>query len=216
MVDYSLAEIDAVSKKAARGAGFSWGLSEEAGKASRYLASLKMPGPRLLAHYLRQLDSNELVTGIPDPSATPWASESGCLCPLATGALIADLLPTMVPQQSFHLSRSAAPLLMVAIAAGALARDGMAVSFSWNDCRLTCDARGLDLKGDRENLFLPVASQLEVSVLAGVEPMMRPVAEPAHVEESSWHYLNELAFRTYVPASETSRAGAGSDLSDND
>ena len=35
---YSLYEIEVTGKRAARGSGFSWGLAEEAGKATRWLS----------------------------------------------------------------------------------------------------------------------------------------------------------------------------------
>ena len=46
---WSLNEIETLSRKAARGAGLSWGLAEEAGKATRWLAAAGLPGPQVLA-----------------------------------------------------------------------------------------------------------------------------------------------------------------------
>ena len=41
---FSLNEIEAIGKRAARGAGLPWGLAEEAGKAARWLTARGLPG----------------------------------------------------------------------------------------------------------------------------------------------------------------------------
>ncbi|NND22495.1 MAG: DUF3726 domain-containing protein, partial [Silicimonas sp.] len=38
-MSYSLNEVEATAKKAARGAGYPWGLAEEAAKATRWLCA---------------------------------------------------------------------------------------------------------------------------------------------------------------------------------
>ena len=48
-MNWSLNELDAMARKAARGAGYSWGLAEEAGRATRWLAAAGLPGPMCLA-----------------------------------------------------------------------------------------------------------------------------------------------------------------------
>ena len=55
---YSLSEIDATCKKAARGSGLSWGYAEEAGKAARWLAAHQLPSTELLAAYLSERQKN--------------------------------------------------------------------------------------------------------------------------------------------------------------
>ncbi|MGC1487905.1 MAG: DUF3726 domain-containing protein, partial [Albidovulum sp.] len=45
---YSQSEIEALGIKAARGAGYDWGMAEEAGMAARWLAHEGLPGPELL------------------------------------------------------------------------------------------------------------------------------------------------------------------------
>ena len=76
---YSLSEIDATCKKAARGAGLSWGYAEEAGKAVRWLAAHQLPSTELLAAYLTERQKySEHYQG------------SNPKCPLLTGASLCD------------------------------------------------------------------------------------------------------------------------------
>ena len=51
-MSYSLNEMEATAKRAARGAGYSWGLAEEASKATRWLCTQGLDGAAELAHVL--------------------------------------------------------------------------------------------------------------------------------------------------------------------
>ncbi len=215
-MQYSLAEIDAVSKKAARGSGFSWGLSEEAGKAVRYLCSFQLPGPQLLADYLQQIQRPEFVTGPPVFTPASWSSSLDCLCPLSSGAALADLITTFNSDRPLQLRDCASPLLMAAVTAIAITRQQRSLSFQWNTVRLTLHPQGLDREGPQDELLSPMVSEVLVTVVPSTGAAIGPAVLPAEVDEVSWQQLNDLAFRTYVPSSETSRAGAGSKLSDND
>ena len=50
----SLSEIDTVSKRASRAAGFSWGIAEEVGKNIRLLEMFGLPGIKNLNLYYQQ------------------------------------------------------------------------------------------------------------------------------------------------------------------
>ncbi|MEL7259121.1 MAG: DUF3726 domain-containing protein, partial [Pseudomonadota bacterium] len=43
-MSWSLNEVESLARKAARGAGYSWGLAEEAGKATRWTCAAGWPG----------------------------------------------------------------------------------------------------------------------------------------------------------------------------
>ena len=50
----TLSEIDTTSKRAARGAGFSWGIAEEVGKNMRLLDLYGLPGIKNLNQFCKQ------------------------------------------------------------------------------------------------------------------------------------------------------------------
>jgi len=52
MANCSLSEIDALARKAARGAGYSWGIAEEVGKSARWLSAYGFKGPEVLSEHL--------------------------------------------------------------------------------------------------------------------------------------------------------------------
>ena len=49
----SFSEIETISKRASRGAGFSWGVSEEIGKSVRLLEMFGLPGLKNLNQYYK-------------------------------------------------------------------------------------------------------------------------------------------------------------------
>ena len=56
---YSLGEIEAQCKKAAKGVGLSWGVAEEAGLIARHLSELNLPGPDAIYSNLKFIEDNE-------------------------------------------------------------------------------------------------------------------------------------------------------------
>ena len=52
----SLSEIETISKRATRAAGFSWGVSEEVGKCIRLLELFGLPGIKNLNSYFKNSD----------------------------------------------------------------------------------------------------------------------------------------------------------------
>ena len=50
----SFSEIETISKRASRGAGFSWGVSEEIGKSVRLLEMFGLPGIKNLNDYFEK------------------------------------------------------------------------------------------------------------------------------------------------------------------
>ena len=54
----SFSEIETISKRASRGAGFSWGVSEEIGKSVRLLEMFGLPGILYLKSYLEKINNH--------------------------------------------------------------------------------------------------------------------------------------------------------------
>ena len=121
-VRYALAEIEAQARKATRGAGYAWGLAEEAGKAVRWLSARGMPGAEALADLLAETDGLPYGALRPlDPDASHWRGESA-LCPLIAGAALGDFRPDPLPS----LGPMRQPLLLTPFAArlGCVVEDG--------------------------------------------------------------------------------------------
>lgn len=214
---FSLNEIEVTGKRAARGAGYSWGLAEEAGKAARWLTVHDLPGPEMLAELLTRNDGRPYEALAPEPAAGPWQSRSGPLCPLISGAALCDRAQEIARGQAIELGATAYPLLLVPFAAAAAKLGAMTILLIWPDVRVEVGADGFALEGDASAL---TARSVEcVRCCKGDGGMtMAPVNLPGRaIAAETWSRLGAFAQRTFAPATEASRlAGAGAGLQDND
>lgn len=215
-MSHSLNEIEAMSKRAARGAGLAWGLAEEAAKGTRWLSAFSFPGTEMLAALLTLNDSLPAVDFSPATLNGTWSAPAGRMSPLIAGAAMSDCAVRMEAGQVIAMENVSFPLLVVPFAGGAALRLGVPVSVSWEGAKLTTDGQRLCVQGEREAILAGHAAQLSCSAPATMtgqsEPLMR-----ADVDPGAWKKLAGFAHRTYAPATESSRLlGAGAGLSDND
>ena len=215
---FSLNEIEAMGKRAARGAGLDWGIAEEAGKAARWLTAHGLPGPELLAELLTRNEGKSYDELAPVSVEGVWSASSAQLCPLIAGAALSDRADEVAAGRVFELGRLAYPLLLAPYAALGAKSRGSKISLSWPGVTLTiAPDGGLAVDGDRAQV---VTRAVEWARCGPAErnAVTPPPGEPDRaVDTQSWSRLDTFAQRTYAPASEASRAlGAGSGLADND
>jgi len=210
----SLNEIETTLLKAARGAGYGWGVAEEAGAAARWLAQHDLPWAETAAAILTEnavrlvgtdrAMSNPLVAGT---SSCDWISEWSCDDPPAEGDTRRGLTAVLAP-------------LWLAAVIGVCGRGSEThVSLEWRGAALGI-GRGA-LSGARGNLIDPGPVDVSIQVSRPATAVPVPARASAvggyNVDETIWHALNKLVKRTYVPASFRSREmGAGAGTSDND
>lgn len=214
-MSFALNEVDAMARKAARGAGFSWGMAEETGRAARWLCAQGIDGVQALAALLGRADGAALVTM--EPAAGPGhalRTQAGAICPLMAGAALADSAEIWAAD-GLQIGAVLSPALLLPFAAIAAAQLGTPISVTWDGVAARTDGTRLSLTGS-DDLLAPQTAQ--ATVRSGgklAEPLTRRSrAAPA---DADWATLNCLAGRTHAPATEDSRLkGAGAGLSDND
>lgn len=210
-MSFSLNEIEATAKKATRGAGYPWGLAEEAGKATRWLCAHGVDGCMALADLLHRVDGADLAGFRPQVTKTPWVAPNGVLCPLITGATLSDLGANAVID-SIRLGAVASPVLLAPFVAP-LAKDiERPVSLALDDTVLV--VTGNTLSGP----YTPPACVGRVALQIGrTQDAPNTLQERATPDPAIWSALLSFAHRTYAPATEASRQkGAGAGLSDTD
>jgi hypothetical protein len=216
-MSHSLNEIEALSKRAARGAGLSWGMAEEAGKAVRWLMSHRLPGVALLAGVLTQNDGQPYAEHAPITSQGVWQAPSGTLCPLASGATLNDSVDQLSGGGAIELRRVSHPMLMVPFAAWAASHLVVPIAVEWQNVRFTTDGVRLWIDDPKGQASDATATPMRVALAdpcsdAAQMPILR-----GSVCVGCWEQLNTMAHRTYAPATEASRQlGAGAGVSDND
>ena len=214
-MSYSLNEVEATAKRAARGAGYSWGLAEEAGKATRWLCANGLDGCGALARLLDQVGADHLSDLSPQSTTGDWAGASDHLCPLTAGAALCDNA-TLLADRDIVMRNVLYPVLVLPFAAAAAKVGQRSVSVICDGQTVVCDASGECGASASEISAIPATATLQVTSGGAVgSPQARATRATPEVED--WATLSRFAQRTYAPASEASRLlGAGAGLSDND
>ena len=197
-MSWSLGETGALAIKAARGAGFAWGLAEDAGFAVVWLQARGLPGAVALCSYLSWYAANN-----------HRQDEQTGRCPLLTGAAISDgvISTPQHAQDEIDLGLVRRPLLLLPFISnldgGMIILDGL----SWQNDAGPTHAAPAGLAPCRlRRLAAPPKQALPIT-------HSRLETECAGCVET----LGRLAHRTYAPATPESRlAGAGAGLTDND
>ncbi|MFV1441756.1 DUF3726 domain-containing protein [Phaeobacter sp. JH20_36] len=216
-MSHSLNEIEAMSKRAARGAGLSWGLAEEAAKGTRWLSSFGFPGTEMLADLLTMNDRIPSIDVSPvSLRAEVWHAPARRMSPLIAGAALSDCAVRLLERGKITMENVNFPLLAVPFMGGAALRLGRPVAAEWQGARLATDGKRLCVQGSSEALHSRLAERMVFSAPAEMTGQQEPVMR-ASVSNASWDQLGKFAHRTFAPATEESRLrGAGAGLSDND
>ena len=186
----ALGEIAALALKAARGAGYDWGMADEAADAVRVLHGHGLAGARLL------------VAALDGPQDSD---------PVRHGALLSDRAAFVCAGEAEALPPLTAPALVLPFLLRAAARQGRALRVLGGSTRIVCLPDG-GLCGHASADVAPVALQIAPAEPPFADPL--PRFHRAWVAETDWDRLSELAARTYAPATEASRlrgAGAAED-----
>ena len=212
----TLSETESSLRKAARASGLPWGLAEEAGKAARWLAAIGLSGPETMYAHLCSLEGRDYADFVPDCSLQPWQAPRGPMCPVITGAALADRAAQMLDDKAFRLGRTAYPLLLAAMLGQAARYHDTAFVTCWEGVRVDCFGHGLKIAGPREKLLVAETAQVCCCQGDSAEAEIEASARAYEIDDEIFRRIDALAFRTYAPATEESRAGAGAGLTDND
>ena len=215
-MQYSLNEIEALCKRAARGSGLSWGLAEDAARASRWLASYGLPGPKLLASLLELNDRIRFSDVAPVSLSGAWSAPLGRMSPIIAGAAMSDCANHLLGGEDIVMHDVTQPLLIVPFASTAALSRNQSVQIFWDDVCLTTDGRTLSVQGNSDALTAEHTARL-TSVCGGDMTNLIISVYRGEIDDMSWKRLSRFAHRTYAPATAESRAsGAGAGLDGND
>ncbi len=219
----SLNEIEAQLRKAARGAGLSWGLAEEAGKAARWLA---MHGIGCLPSFVALFEQHSSrpydEISIPQEEGR-WRARGGALCPLIAGTAIVDRAEEIAGGRNVELATVAWPVLLAPFAATVASATGASIVLAWPGARFIFADTGVrldatpgvtaDVAGAASAHYASCGRLVGTAQGAPVKSEIAGI----FVDDSVWPRLDAFVQRTYVPASEESRLkGAGAGLLDTD
>lgn len=211
-------EVASLCMKAARGAGMSWGLAEEAGFAAAWLVQYGINGPSHLYAHLDQAQGRPWSNLCPMVTPDAWQAPVGrALCPIALGATLCDYagLPAGIKAgSSLKIGKVDHPVLIIPFLAVIAASHSILFDIAWTDGTAHLDG------GSKALLMAATAldgRQVPITLTARFgKPQVASASKVPRISAEVISALNTLAMRTTVPSSESSRAGAGATTSDND
>lgn len=212
LVVLSLPEVDSLCTRAARGAGYSWGLAEECGQAMSWCAAHGLDWAPIL---LRRLGGERGDDVMPGPAI--WTAD-GPVCALQAGVTMTDFaaLPEGPGGEGIEIGRVFEPALILPFAVRAAGITGRTLSVHLDGTALAhVSDHGFELVAP--DLINTVEATVSVCPVARPEPVItqEPVQTAAIAPE---HYaaLSDIALRMTVPSTAESQTRAGGEGSDND
>jgi hypothetical protein len=215
----SLNEIEAETRKAARGAGLSWGLAEEAGKAARWLEMHGLRSVPFFAALFEAYAGRDYTALAMASTAGCWRARGGMLCPVIAGAGLLDRADEIAAGRAIEMADLALPVLLAPFAAAIVKATGAGIVLEWPGVRFVFTGEGTWCDAERGALDAASAPHATCGKLAGAVrgTPLRPAIVGVPVDEAVWSRLDAFVQRTYVPASDESRLkGAGAGVLDTD
>ena len=218
MANYSLSEIDTLTRKATRGAGYSWGIAEETGKAVRWLSAYGFSGSEILAKHL-EIVANKQQHFIPNSKDVSseekvFGNDDEPLCSLYCGTLINDLGHHLEARKTLTFSNMLSPLLALPSAGRIAEAYKISVSFSCAETIVICNPDGITINDTPPLLdAFSLGSSMDVICSRSERDFKStnfPSPQGRSITAEALVTLERFAHQTYAPATEESRLrGAG-------
>jgi len=200
----SFSEIETISKRASRGAGFSWGVSEEIGKSVRLLEMFGLPGILYLKSYLERI-SNHNFQKITLISAEN-ISNNIPYCPISVGVNFMDQTHNLEKIDKINFSNLAYPLLAVPFLSRSSEIIGKKILLNLENFKF--------LFNYNQSIF----SNFDCSLITKTSKFLISFNQNEDsFDKKTWDTLYKISQKTFVDETESSKkTSAGAGLTDND
>ena len=200
----SFSEIETVAKRASKGAGFSWGVSEEVGKNIRLLEMFGLPGLKNLNQYYKILKKKKfhnlaLITNN-NSSKNPY-------CPIIAGINFLDQIDNLEELGEVKFENLSFPILFIPFVSRASEVIGKRIF-------LTIDEKEF-LLNFNQSIY---SNYLSGDILEKSNQIIIKFLENKNMfNEEEWQELYKLSENTFVEETEElKKSAAGAGLTDND
>lgn len=222
MLDYSIGEAESLVLKAYRGAGFSWGLAQEAGNAAAWMSMHRLPAIDQFATLLTSIDQKESAQLTPlVNNGSAWHGPAAQLCPVISGLAFAESdLHKLNLHAGLVLHDILQPLIMLPFIAHAAKLLKADLKMNAGGYEVVCGKQGQGIEvvtAPHDNTITRfVRADLQIRLASNSAPLNFTLQQRATANTKSAEALDQLAHRTYVAATEKSRSEAGAGFLDND
>ena len=201
----SLSEIDTTSKRAAKGAGFSWGVSEEIGKNMRLLELFGLSGIKNLNKYLKdykkkQFQKITLISDTNEANKYPF-------CPIILGTNFIDQVNLLDKKNIIKIINVAFPILFLPFVSRASEIIGKRIFLKIDEKEFLLNLNQSIYSNYLKNEILEKCNSISINFIENNNSF----------NENEWKELYKLSEDTFVEETESLKIGAaGAGLTDND
>ena len=200
----SFSEIETISKRASRGAGFSWGVSEEIGKSVRLLEMFGLPGILCLKNYLEIINNRnyQKITIISSENI----SNNIPYCPISVGVNFLDQAHNLEKIKNINFSNLAYPLLVVPFLSRSSEIIGKKILLNLENFKFLFNYNQ-SIFSNFDNSLVSKTTNFFISFNQNED----------NFDKITWDTLYKISQKTFVDETESSKkTSAGVGLTDND
>ena len=200
----SFSEIETISKRASRGAGFSWGVSEEIGKSIRLLEMFGLPGILYLKSYLEKISKHNYqnITII----SAENISNNIPYCPISVGVNFMDQAYNLEKIEKINFSNLAYPLLVLPFLSRSSEIIGKKILLKFENFKFLFNYNQ-SIFSNFDNSLVSKTTNFFVNFNQNKDSF----------DKMTWDTLYKISQKTFVDETESSKkTSAGAGLIDND
>ena len=201
----SLSEIDTVSKRSSRAAGYSWGISEEIGKNIRLLEMFSLPGIKNLNDFYKKKKDLKLeeLTLIKEKNETSKSK----FCPIIVGVSFLDQVGNLKDINEIKFTNIAYPILFLPFVSRASEVIGKRIHLKLDDKEFIMNFNNSISYNFFKSEIIELSEVISINILENKDTF----------SEIEWKELYKLSEDTFVEENESlKQGGAGAGLTDND
>ena len=201
----SLSEIETISKRASRAAGYSWGICEEVGKNVRLLEMFGLPGIKNLNDYFdkkkEQKFENLRLINVENKSTKLQ------FCPIISGTSFLDQVKSLDSLNEIKFEGIAYPLLFLPFVSRASEVIGKRLFLKLDNNEFLLNFNNNICSNFLNNKIIKAANFATIRFLENIDSF----------NEKEWNQLYKLSEKTFVEESDSLKdTAAGAGLIDND
>jgi len=201
----SLSEIDTVSKRASKAAGFSWGIAEEIGKNIRLLEIFGLAGIKNLNDFYKSKKKNK-YENLNLISKENKITNSQ-FCPIITGVSFLDQVKSLEHLKEINFEKIAYPILFLPFVSRASKVLGKRLFLKIDEKEFLLNLNNNIYSNFLKNEIIENANKVSIKFIDNIDLF----------SEKEWKELYKLSENTFVEENESLKQdGAGAGLTDND
>ena len=201
----SLSEIDTVSKRSSRAAGYSWGISEEIGKNIRLLEMFSLPGIKNLNDFYKKKKDLKLeeLTLIKEKNETSKSK----FCPIIAGVSFLDQIGNLKNINKIKFTNIAYPILFLPFVSRASEVIGKRIHLKLDNKEFIMNFNNSISYNFFKSEIVELSEVISINILENKDTF----------SEIEWKELYKLSEDTFVEENDSlKQSGAGAGLTDND